>query len=162
MKRSAVISEDGIYRYELRRVWDSTNPLINFVLLNPSKADAEINDATVRRLIGFAKLWGFGGMITTNLYAFRSTDPKKLWTVFDPVGPENERYLKNAALESTKVVCAWGANASLERAEDVRRLLLNRRDGIFIPNILYCFGKTKNGEPKHPVRLASNTELVVM
>lgn len=82
MIRSAVISKDGLYRYTLRRVWDESKPLLNFVLLNPSKADAETDDATVRRCIGFAKLWGFGGIVITNLYAYRSTDPKKLWRVF--------------------------------------------------------------------------------
>jgi hypothetical protein len=162
MKRSAVISEDGLYRYELRRVWDPLKPLINFVLLNPSKADAQIDDQTVRRLIRFARTWGFGGIIVTNLYAYRSTNPRKLWDVIDPVGPENERYLKAAAQEADKVVCAWGANASLERAEDVRRLLLHARDGAFIPNVLYCFGKTKGLGPKHPLRLNSNTELRAM
>ena len=162
MKSNAVISEDGLYRYSLSREWDHRKPAINFVMLNPSTANAEKDDATIRRCISFAALWGYGGLIVTNLYAYRSTEPRKLWSVIDPVGPENEKYLILLAHIAKKVVCAWGANAPLERAEDVRRILLATRAGLYTPNVLYCVGKTKNGEPKQPVRLAANTQLVEM
>lgn len=162
MKSAAIISEDGSYRYSLSREWDHRKPAINWVMLNPSTATAEKDDATIRRIINFSARWGFGGLIVTNLYAFRSTDPQKLWYCIDPVGPENDKYLILFAHKASKIVCAWGANATLERAEDVRRLLLSTRDGVHTPNVLYCLGKTKNGEPKHPVRLAANTQLVEM
>lgn len=172
MKSEAVISEDGIYRYSLSREWEHRKPAINWVMLNPSTATAEKDDATIRRIINFSARWGFGGLIVTNLYAFRSTDPKKLWNVIDPVGPSNDWYIKHAAQYSARVVCAWGANATLNRAEDVKRILKlarcfsHKKDtapgGVDLKPALYCLGKTKNGEPKHPVRLRADTELVVM
>jgi hypothetical protein len=99
------------YRYRLWRRW-SDGPVVNFVMLNPSTADAEQDDPTVRRCVGFAKSWGAGGLVVTNLYALRSTDPKALWTADDPVGPENAFHLGSGALGADTVVCAWGAEGA--------------------------------------------------
>src|SRR5712664_2208515 len=87
--RSAGFSCCGLYRYWLRRHWDAELPPVCFVMLNPSTADAERDDPTIRRCCGFSRRWGYGGIVVVNLYAFRTSDPCCLRNAVHPVGPEN-------------------------------------------------------------------------
>lgn len=157
MRRTAEISACGQYRYLLTRMWGgwrNGRRTVCFIGLNPSTADAEIDDPTVRRLIGFAKLWDFDGLQLVNLFALRSTDPKQLRQRLRPVGPDNDEWIIRAATSSELTVVCWGADKAAERrSQDVYRLL--RDNGI--PH--RCFGTTKAGFPKHPLYLAAATRL---
>lgn len=147
---SAIISECGAYRYTLTR---GDAPRLCFVMLNPSTADASMDDPTIRRCLGFAKREGCAGIEVLNLYALRSTNPKLLWSHFDPVGPDNDRQLFWASIRYMKIVAAWGANAKPERVGQVRGIL--EGNGIS----LFHLGLTKGGMPKHPLYLAGDAPL---
>lgn len=151
---SAVISSCGQYRYWLERAGDllAARPL-PFLMLNPSTADAQLDDPTIRRCRGFAKTLGYSGIIVVNLYALRSTDPAALWAHPDPVGPENDQHIIRAT-DSGEVVCAWGANAQRERVEDVVRML--RYGG----RRMHCLGTTRDGHPRHPLYVRADQPLV--
>jgi hypothetical protein len=150
VERGAVLSPCRHYRYQLTRTWDEALPAVAFIGLNPSTADAELDDPTVRRCIGFAREWGFGKLILVNLFALRSTDPTKLYTAAAPVGPENDRWLRLAARNAETLVAAWGVHGDLNgRANQVRALL---------PNLM-CLGRTRAGHPRHPLYLAKATTL---
>ena len=95
MKKHAVISHDDKYRYQLSRIWDEEKPMVLFIMLNPSTADADVDDPTIRRVVNFAKSWGYGGVFVGNLYAFRSTDPKVLRYIDDPIGEENIQHIQS-------------------------------------------------------------------
>lgn len=156
MQRAAKISDDGLFRYALLRRWSrDESAFATFIMLNPSTADADIDDPTIRRCIGFAKAWGMGALHVVNLYALRSTDPKGLWRVDDPVGPENDRYLTRHALAACTgglpLVAAWGANAKPERVEHVASL-----PGMVA---LQALGTTKDGAPRHPLYLRADSVL---
>ena len=90
MEKKAIISKDKIYRYKLSRTWDSTKPTILFIGLNPSIADENIDDQTITRCINFAKDWGYGTLLMANLFAFRSTYPKDIYLIDDPIGKDND------------------------------------------------------------------------
>ena len=90
MQKEATISDNQLYRYKLSRTWDSTKPTILFIGLNPSIADETIDDPTITRCINYAKAWGYGTLLMTNLLAFRSTYPKDIYLVDDPIGDEND------------------------------------------------------------------------
>jgi hypothetical protein len=142
MKISATISSCQQYRYELRRIWDESQPIVLFVCLNPSIADGELEDNTSRVCINYAKSWGFGGLLIGNLFAYRSTEPSALYSISDPVGPENDMWLKKLQAEATLVVCAWSnTGAYKKRDEEVLAFLKEP----------YCLVKLKSGRPGHPL-----------
>lgn len=143
MKKAAILSEDNLYRYQLSRIWDESKPLILFIMLNPSTADADVDDPTIRRVIRFTTSWGYGGVYVANLYAFRSTDPKALKHTDDPIGKENVSYITHLIGMADKVVYAWGNN---------------QKEPIWLSELVqtpYCIDLSKNGIPKHPLYLKS-------
>lgn len=107
MVRGAKLSDDRLYRYGLWRKWDD-RPKVMFIGLNPSTADEVEDDPTIRRCIGFANSWGYGGIVVANLFGFRATDPTALQKATDPIGPENDEWLYRLADEAALVVGAWG------------------------------------------------------
>jgi hypothetical protein len=155
VKRTAVLSACGAYRYELRREWDPELPLCGWVMLNPSTADAEIDDPTIRRCVGFAKTWGAGGIVVVNLFALRATDPAALAAHDDPHGPRNEHHWRRVADEALLMVCAWGAHPMAAAVAPVLQAVLRSRGAD-----TRCLGSTKSGAPRHPLYVKGDTGLV--
>lgn len=148
---SAVFSACRRYRYLLWRQWREPIPgegYAMFVGLNPSTADETTDDPTLRRCIGFARDWGFGGLFMTNLFAWRATDPRELPKHIGAVGVENDQYLARAAAGAGVIVAAWGSQATGRRRDaEVIRLLAGTGFG------LSCLGRTRDGFPRHPLYL---------
>lgn len=144
MKREATFSSCQRYRYSLLREWSATQSKVLFVGLNPSTADAELDDPTIRRCIGFAKAWGFGGLYMGNLFAYRSTDPKGLLATSDAIGPDNDTVLLQLTQAASLVVAAWGNDGTLmDRAEQVKSLC----------GPLSILKLNRSGQPAHPLYL---------
>lgn len=78
MTRGAILSNCEKYRFQLWRIWDESKPKVLFIMHNPSTADGNDDDPTIRRCINFAKAWGYGGMYVGNIFPYRATDPKEL------------------------------------------------------------------------------------
>ena len=152
VSRSAVISSCGNYRYSLERKWDETKPKVMFLMLNPSTADANTDDATIRRCIGFAKSWGYGSLCVGNLFAYRSTNPKELLNVSEPIGMENKWYLDLMANVSKTIICAWG-NAPIVNKLG-KKFGENWKPLKGIDNLHYI-DLSNDGTPKHPLYLKS-------
>lgn len=141
------------WRYLLWRRWDARAPLANFLMLNPSTADEFKLDPSCTRARNYASRWGFGGLIVTNLFGWRATDPGEMKAARDPVGRGNDRAILQAAKEAKVVVCAWGNHgAHLERADRVVESL--RRNGIAL-SYLKLNG---SGQPAHPLYLPAILE----
>lgn len=148
VRSGARFSSCGKYRYGLFRERDEGNGEVNFIMLNPSTADAETNDPTVERCQRRAWVMGYKRVTVTNLFALRSTDPQKLYKDEDPVGSENDYWLVMAAAEATIVICAWGLHGNYRgRGEEVRDML--RANGAK----LYYLRLSKAGIPTHPLYL---------
>lgn len=147
----AAFSACGLYRYTLtRRITDGSRTVV-FICLNPSTADAERDDPTSRRCIGYARDWGFARMVMLNLFAYRSTDPKALakLSLEQAVGPENVAHIESQALTASIVVCAWGANAKVAPYHAYKVAKGLRQLGVE----LYALGFTKGSYPRHPLYL---------
>lgn len=149
MNKDALLSPCGTYRYLLQRSWDASREAVCFVMLNPSTADADIDDPTIRKCIGFAQRLGYGQLEVVNLFAYRSTDPDKLRTVSDPVGPENDDVIAGSIAVCHTIICGWGTKSPprLTRAP-------------YVLNLIHKMGKipmalklTKGGHPQHPLYL---------
>lgn len=149
---SAVLSPCRTYRYELRRVWDAQLPMAGWVMLNPSRADAKTDDASIRRCAGFARRWGCGGIVVRNVFALRATDPDRLLDHPEPVGPDNDRFLLRC-LDDPLTVLAWGDRGGARAAQVGERLL---RSGVLLAHL----GMTRRGAPRHPLRLRADTALM--
>ncbi len=153
-KSSAEFSPCRTWRYVLRRKWGD-GPAIGFILLNPSTADEENDDPTIRRCIGYAKRWGGGSLVLGNLFALRSTDPNGLYSAADPIGPENDAALLRIAREvsGSRLVCGWGTHGSYKgRGRDVVLMLLRENANPMALSI------TKDGSPGHPLYLRRDLE----
>ena len=156
VERDAVISGCGKYRYLLRRVWSHERMRALFVMLTPSTADAEIDDATIRSCTRLCKSWGYGSFEVVNLFGWRATDPKELTVVDDPVGADNDGIAEAAVARSDVAICAWGANPAAEqRALSMWAIIKRQRPAVF------CLGRTKHGCPKHPLYIKTGTAPVV-
>jgi len=140
----AIFSSCQKYRYLLWRQWAKQKPLITFIGLNPSTADAQTDDPTVQKCCHYAQNWGYGGLLLVNLFAYRSTDRSVLRKIKHPVGPENDDYLQWAVAKSEKTVLAWGNDG-----------LLQKRCTTIIKKIPdpHCLRINKTGQPAHPLYL---------
>jgi hypothetical protein len=151
----ADFSDDRRYRYQLRRCFSGSidsppvNPVV-FCMLNPSTADAFVNDPTIRRCIGFAQDWGHTDLIVVNLFAIRETDSKLLCKHINPVGDDNMEVF--ADLPRCSIVCAWGSHPMVRaRARHVLTVLEDDR--------LFTLRQTQGGHPGHPLYLPKSAQL---
>jgi hypothetical protein len=167
IRKWAEFSADRVYRYELARIWDWSTPPVLFVGMNPSTADEDTDDPTIRRCVRFARDWGYGGLLMGNLFAFRATDPKALPGIdsrpcVNAIGERgpwergcrenvNDKHLRRMAERAGLVVAAWGAIKAPYgwdgRAECVRELLMP----------MHALGLTKDGHPRHPLYVKAST-----
>ncbi len=153
----AQFSECGEYRYALWRVWDNLqNGHCVFIGLNPSTANATEDDPTIRRCVDFAKRFNYSGLYMLNIFAYRATIPHKLYVVKNPIGDENNKFIKMycEAAEGYIIAC-WGNHGKLlQRGKEVLDLL------EYFNLKAKCFGLTGEKHPKHPLYLSKETKLI--
>lgn len=145
----AEFSPDRRYRYRLWRRWGG-GPMLMVIGLNPSTADEVKNDPTVTRCIGYAKAWGFSGLLMTNVFAYRATDPRSMKAVAEPCGPGNMVRLSDLAVDTVStggaVLAAWGDHGRHMGTGNALTARLHFA-GIGVA----CLGLTKFLQPKHPL-----------
>lgn len=155
MTPSAIISPCSTYRYLLRRVWGSTPPL-PICMLNPSTADALLDDPTIRRCVGFARRDGYGGIAVVNLFSLRSTDPSALDSHSAPIGPDTAEWQRTALYGARQVLCAWGSHPmAATRASSFLALAQSLQVQPM------CLGRTKAGAPRHPLYVRADQPMEI-
>lgn len=143
---NATISPCNKYRYVLRRTWNERISAIGIVALNPSTADATADDPTVKKCVKLARFWGYGGIVLVNLFAWRATEKKEIKTIYDPIGPNNDKEIQKALNDVDDVLVAWGEyGAYLNRSTKVRAILKQ------LPKKYVCIKQNISGEPTHPL-----------
>lgn len=159
IRRRALLSDKGTYRYWLARSWDPKLPGVAWVMLNPSKADAEIDDPTMLKVMTFSRNMAFGSCTVVNLAAYRSASPREMMRAQDPFGLENEVAIAAVLAPARAVVVAWGANGEASKWPAKHRARLQKTKNLVLEHDWACLGMTKAGEPKHPLYLPYSTEL---
>lgn len=162
----AVFSSSDIatarWRFMLWRTWDDSLPPLVWCMLNPSTATHDVDDATIRRCIGWSRMWCFGGIVIVNAYAHRSTDPEEMLRAPGRVGLGNDHVLRRVlswvretptpeVLPPQRVMVAWGDRIEPAREQQMIDLLLE------VGGATHCLGRTQRGNPRHPVRLPYDT-----
>lgn len=160
-KPLTTFSDDRLYRYTLWREWggifaDGSNPqFVNFICLNPSTADETKDDPTMRRCIRFSKAWGYDAMCVTNIFAYRATNPVDMMSQEDPVGPDNDSWIRRVAEDAAMVVVGWSGHGGFRgRANKVRDILREIGRPIFYLKM----GAGKDPQPWHPLYLPNSTQ----
>lgn len=158
IRRGAIFDPTQTYRYSLWREWNLARPRIGFIMLNPSRADAQVDDPTIRRCIAFAHTWNFGALEVVNLFAYRTSHPADLKRVLDPVGGENDRYLLSLGQRVNQIILAWGNWGNLQNRNRCVLQLLEQQTYL---SCLHCLGMTKTGHPRHPLYVKGSVLPVV-
>lgn len=154
----AVLDDAGTYRYLLGRRW-ADGPTVAWVMLNPSTADAELDDQTIRQVVHYSRAAGYAQAVVANLFAYRATDPRqldlRLKAGVDIVGPANPAALRSLA--GLDLIVAWGANVTRSRLWLLARASV---DVLFASRpTARCLGVTAAGHPRHPARLGHSRQL---
>ena len=159
IQRGASISDCGRYRYSLTRKWELGAYSLPIIMLNPSTADADVDDPTIRRCMAFARREGFGGIRVMNLFAFRATSPADMKASDDPIGPNCSTHLEDilaiAAEAELPVLAAWGTHGSFRGRDEAVKISAKGWG-----TKLVCLGTTKDGHPKHPLYVAGDQPFV--
>ena len=160
-KKEAVIK--GVsdeYRYSLTRIWDYTKDIITIIMLNPSKANALVDDNTIKKCVALSKYNNFGGFEVVNIFAFRTTYPKVLINYNKDVliGSENEDYILASIKRTKKIVLGWGN--SVKELKNIKNFKRDREIAELLGKKgydLYCTKLTKKGCPGHPLYISGQT-----
>lgn len=139
------------YTWETDVLPEPGKGLCAFIGLNPSTADENGPDPTVKRCMEYAKRWGYGRFLMLNLFAFRSTDPKVMLSAPHPIGSDNDLYLRERGINADLVVAAWGNHG------------LHRDRWITVYEMIPCLHVltlTQKGQPHHPLYLRGDLQPV--
>ncbi|WP_426273065.1 DUF1643 domain-containing protein [Exiguobacterium sp. R-17] len=147
----AVLDEKRIYRYQFSCEWGNSGKHVTFLMLNPSQGNQGQDDRTLQRCISYAKSWGYDGLHVINVFAYISTSPEIIKSVAEPVGPENDLYIRTVIKRSELVIAAWGKSLTTPLAKQrIQQMLKMLGD-----TPLYCLQMTTCGQyPKHPLYLS--------
>lgn len=147
IEKTAVLSDDELYRYALTRRWGPGELGVLWIMLNPSTADATVDDPTIRRCMGFTKTWGYDHLAVVNLYALRATKPIHLLHHPEPVGQMNDSTIRDFVEDGSYelIIAAWGSHLCHDGRD--KAVLEEFTPGYFFD----CLGTTMSGAPRHPL-----------
>jgi hypothetical protein len=147
-------SPNMVFRYAFGRWWGNPDLATTaiWVLLNPATGDTDQRHRpTLERCISRSRAGGYTGLVIVNLFAFRDTNPRNLRTASDAVGPANDEALRVITKAGARTIAAWGGHGRLHGRSG--------RVGPLLDSPM-CLGTTQRGEPRHPLYVSADTELV--
>lgn len=159
IRGGATFSDCGVFRPILWRDWEGAAKPghVLWIGMNPSTADGDVDDPTVRRECDFTAAWGYGSYRKCNVMDMRATQPRSLLAPGAvPRSDINLDVIVEQAKSAELVVMAFGSlhkKLSHFGSEVVERLVNERAR-------LWCLGTTANGSPRHPLYLRKDSELL--
>lgn len=154
-KNDGRYSPDGLYRWSYEKRW-SEGILICWIGLNSGKGDSEgRRRPTLERMVTWSQRFGGGAIIIVNLFAYRTTHSSELRSAWRRgvriVGSKNDQAIDKAVRQADKTLVAWGCRGSLQG----RGAAVAAR----VPEPL-CLGLTARGQPRHPLYLPLDAEVM--
>lgn len=155
----AIFNDMRTHRYLLRRIWDEEREMICFIGLNPSTANEDENDPTIKSCMRIARNQNAGGIYMVNLFSYITAYPDVLVANFnDAVNPKTNLYIDSSFRACHKIICAWGRwPFAHTRKKEIEHLIA---EDPYFENRVYCLGKNQDGSPKHPLYIKSDIELI--
>lgn len=155
---SAELSLDGLYRWKLGRIVTQGDKIALWIGVNPSTADAEYDDQSIRKLYGFGERLGIREWMVGNLFAYRAADVNELAHAPDPVGVACDTYLREMVNRADLVIAGWGRidkvpSALRHRVTEVVQLVNQAGKQLM------CWGTCQDGSPRHPLMIPYTTPL---
>lgn len=154
----AVLAFDGRCRLLLERTLLSPGlRTAVWLLCNPSTADAQQDDPTVRRMRHFTLRAGCGRMLVGNVWPLRTPYPAELWAALargdltDAMRSANLDALAAMAAQADALFVAFGAEPWRRHrpaVEEAVRVMLAAAPDWIVPD---CLGITPDGAPLHPL-----------
>jgi len=155
MRKTAVLIPP--YRYVLTREWNDNLPRLAIIMLNPSTADADRDDPTIRKCMWFAGAWHYGSIEVVNFCAYRATNPADLLQAarrgMNIIGPKNFHYIREAVTDRDCLVACGQKIAHLDYS-DVQTIKIILESA----KKLLCLQVSKDGWPLHPLYISKNTQ----
>lgn len=151
-----VLSQCGLYRYALWRIWEPARPPWMMALLNPSTATEELDDPTITRCRVRARQGGAGGLVVVNAGAIRETDSDTACAAPDPIGPHNDAWIRALIPTCSLHIAGWGPKAA-RFGGDVRMRQAFADSGFG----LHALRINKDGSPAHPLYISYETKPVM-
>ncbi len=175
-RAEAAFSPCARWRWWLSRRWDPALPQLLYIGLNPSSADGRRDDPTLRRLQGFARGWGYGGLEVVNLFSRCAASPALLRRCADPVGSETDLWIRRRlrahrlrdnrsapgfSVDPAPIWLGWGNGGAWRgRDHEVLRLLAEEGGAAAGGRPLAAIGLTGVGQPRHPLYAPAAARLV--
>lgn len=154
----AVLSADGLFRYRLERWVQEQGLVIAYFGVNPSTADASVEDQTTRKWRGFTLRNGGRAYIAGNPFAYRAKDVRALASAPDAVGPDNDEHIDGIITDADVLVPCWGSRDKLPRTLHPRLdQLADKLSASGKP--VKVFGLSASGDPLHPLTLGYDRAL---
>jgi hypothetical protein len=148
----AEFNENRRCRYKLWRILsDRAGGDCVFIGLNPSLADEDREDPTVKRMMRYARDWGCVRMFVTNVVPLITPYPERLkkneWTQSDI--ENNVRAIIDVSMNAKHVICCWGNHGSMRKVKPTR---MHIEQALLMRGVtLSCLSINKGGQPKHPL-----------
>jgi hypothetical protein len=158
----AEFSKCGRYRHWLVRDWRGGGRRFSlddsfalWIGMNPSTAEANIDDPTIRKEMVFTQREKLYCYVKVNVMDFRSTSPDWLRSPgIVPCSDVNRGMIGLFADRAAKIIVCFGRlHRSLRQYGEA--VLDDLKD-----KELWCLGTNNDGSPKHPLYLSNDTPLV--
>lgn len=146
-------SSNKKYRYLLKyKENGSSNTNTLYVIgLNPSTADMNTPDATMKRLFRLCVLNGYDSFVMFNLYPHRATDPDRMDMKVNSNEFENNiKHIKNNLPQGATVLLCYGNNIG-KRSYLIDSLMKIRQIGEKKKVNWKCISESNLGFPSHPI-----------
>lgn len=118
IKCEAIFNQEHTHRFSWKRVWGKdSKDVAAVIMLNPAMSDDIVMNTTSSLVVNnIARLERFSGVEVLNLYSLLTSKLNFRWNSDEDLNqPENDDYIRKAAVSSPCIIVAWGKSADTNK-----------------------------------------------